>query len=280
MADDYRFGIISDLHLGHSGTGRWHNSLLFDRAEDIVRNAVAVLNGQSLDLVIILGDVSNDGGEDQLKSAAGIFSNLNTSWRVLPGNHDRDGVRSGAFHELFSGHVPDLLGAVAGIPSLFLPEFLPEIEYPRTELGMRMIKKVLDLVSRTAPDDLFIFSHFPLISQNAYALQFKGEYAKHFLDGEEFLDQLGQIVTGKILCFAGHQHWHRIINEKKFVHCMTASMIEYPMEARVIRIADDRIDISTLECGVPDLAAVSLDSAPWVAGSKDDRFLESVQIES
>ena len=51
-----RIGILNDLHLGHSGEGRWHNRLLYDRAAEIARSAVAVLNRQSLDLVLVLGD--------------------------------------------------------------------------------------------------------------------------------------------------------------------------------------------------------------------------------
>ena len=71
-----RIGIINDLHIGHEGTGEWHNRLLYDRAEEIARAAVAQLNSQKLDRVIILGDITNDGGESQLSAARAILDEL------------------------------------------------------------------------------------------------------------------------------------------------------------------------------------------------------------
>jgi len=32
-----RFGIISDLHLGGTGCGRWHNRLVYGQAQAIAR---------------------------------------------------------------------------------------------------------------------------------------------------------------------------------------------------------------------------------------------------
>ena len=56
-----RIGILNDLHLGHTGTGIWHNRLLFEHAEEAVQETVSLLNEKSLDMAIILGDVTNDG---------------------------------------------------------------------------------------------------------------------------------------------------------------------------------------------------------------------------
>ncbi len=83
-------GIFNDLHLGHSGTGVWHNRLMFDQAEEVVRTTVTLLNELSLDLVIILGDVTNDGEAQQLELAEDLLSTLTAPWLVIPGNHDRE----------------------------------------------------------------------------------------------------------------------------------------------------------------------------------------------
>ena len=109
--------------------------------------------------------------------------------------------------------------------------------------------------------------------ESDYADEHTASYARHYLDGEEILDRLGQLVSGKIYCFSAHQHWHRIINGDKVVHCMTASMIEYPMEARVVSIENGSISVSTIETACPEIATTSLDSARWVCGRERDRHL-------
>lgn len=272
----YRLGIFSDLHTGHSGSGSWHNRLLYDHAEEIARSTVAFLNNQSLDTVLILGDVSNDGEKKQLELARSILNELNMIWLIIPGNHDRAGIRSGDFFEVFAGHVPDLIGEMAGIPSVFLSELLPGDEYPKTELGEVFIEKAVDEIKRTGADDLFIFSHFPLRPQDDFARRQNAKYAKQFLDGNTFLDRIRQLVSGRIVCFAGHQHWHRIVNEDRITHCTSASLIEYPMEARMVTIGDGKIGFSTFASACPKIAESSLDSNAWVSGTGRDRNIEIV----
>jgi hypothetical protein len=271
MAYSSRIGIIGDLHLGHNGSGNWHNRLLFNQAERIVSKSVAFLNQQSLDTVVVLGDVTNDGKPEQLDLAEQLLGKLEMEWLVIPGNHDREAVRSRLFHNVFGRHVPELIGEVSGITSLFLPEYLPVGEYPKTELGGDLIREVCESVSRSSPDALLVFSHFPLISQESYAHRHGGQYAKHYLDGTVLLDRLNELVSGDIACFAAHQHWHRVITDGRQTHIMTASMIEYPMEARIVSVEHGKIDVATADSACPDIARQSLDTSAWVAGAAGDR---------
>lgn len=266
-----KMGILSDLHLGHSGGDTWHNRLLFDQAEEVVRETVAVLNKQSLDMVIILGDVTNSGVKEELESAEKVLSKLAMPWLVLPGNHDREGIRTGLFNKTFGKHIPDVYREVAGVPGLFLTEYVPPVEYPKTELGKDTIKEAVEMIRRQNIENLCVFSHFPLISQENYAREHKARYAKHYIDGEELLHHLDKLVSGTIFSFSAHQHWHRIIDEDSFFHCMTASMIEYPMEARIVSMEKNNLSVSTIETACPGIAAMSLDSAEWVRGRKNDR---------
>jgi len=266
-----RIGIFADFHCGHSGVGSWHNRLLFDRAEEVARRTVELLNNQSLDMVVILGDVTNNGTEKQLKLAEKILSKLTMPWFIHPGNHDREGVRNGLFDKIFGCHEPGLYSETVGFPCLFLREYLPREEYPKTELGEEIIHEAVEWTGSRTIERLFIFSHFPLISQQDYAIRHQGQYAKHYLDGEVLLRQLSRLVPGRIICFSAHQHWHRIIDGGQIFHCMTASLIEYPMEARVVSIEDKTLTITTLETACPDSSALSLDSAGWVCGRDSDR---------
>ena len=266
-----RIGIMSDFHLGHSGVGYWHNRLLYDRAEDIVRETVALLNRQSLDSVVILGDVTNDGSDAQLELARSILDKLTVPWIVIPGNHDREAVRTGRFIDVFGDHFPGLSRKVLGVESLFLPEYLPSDEYPRTELGLDFIESVIRVATRIESHNLFVFSHFPLIPQEDYAQVHNGKYAKHYLDGETLLSRLSTTVPGNIACFSGHQHWHRTVEHETSMHILTGSLIEYPMEARIVSLDGERLGVSILDSARPDIARESLDSSTWVAGVEGDR---------
>lgn len=264
-------GIFGDCHLGHSGTDFWHNRLLFDHAEEVVRETIVHLKKQSLDMVVILGDLTNNGTEEQLKQADRILSELPMPWHVVPGNHDRDGVRSGLFDSIFAGHIPGILMEEAGCLFLFLREYLPPVEYPKTELGEEAVEKAVGLLQGRTVENLFVFSHFPLIAQAGYAERYKANYAKHFCDGDELLIRLARLVSGRIISFSAHQHWHRIVTDEVFLHCMTASMIEYPMEARVVSIEDGALTVTTLPSARPESALNSLVSAEWVRGEEGDR---------
>lgn len=267
-----KIGIFADLHLGHTGVEKWHNRLLFDHAEEVVRDTIELLNSQALDLAVILGDVTNSGTEEQLNLAAGILSELNMPWLIHPGNHDREGMKTGLFDKTFGRHVPGIYSEAAGFPALFITEYLPRDEYPGTELGGDIINEAVEQVQCKNIEQLFVFSHFPLIAQQDFADRYKAQYAKHYLDGEELLRKLPGLVSGRIFCFSAHQHWHRIIDGEQIFHCMTASMIEYPMEARVVRIENETVEITTLETARPETAAMSLDSAEWVHGRESDRI--------
>ena len=267
-----RIGLFSDLHLGHSGTGRWHNRLLFDCAEMAARETVALLNRQALDLVIVLGDITNHGAPEQLALAKEVLDGLLVPWLALPGNHDRDAVGSGLFRQVFGSHVPAAHQRLGDHSALFLQEELPsEGQKARTELGSAIIREAEEHVRSDRPDALLIFSHFPLVSEEDFADGHQANYAKHYRDGLELLGRLRGLVSGRMLAFCSHEHWHHIASNGDYVQCTTASMIEYPMEARLVCLDDGWAGISTLETACPDIAARSLESALWVRGEAPDR---------
>jgi calcineurin-like phosphoesterase family protein len=273
-----RIGIFNDFHLSHSGTDIWHNWLLFDHTEQVVRRTIEILNRMSPDMVIILGDITHNGTEEQLELAKEVLSKLAMPWLIIPGNHDRESVRTGLFYKTFEKHIPDIYEEVDGIPCLFLTEYLPPIDYPKTELGQDISNKAIGKIDHQNLKYLFIFSHFPLISQLNYANKNKANYTYHYNDGEELLNRLDRLISGRIFCFSAHQHWHRIIDGYKVFHCMTASMVEYPMEARIISIENNKFTVSTIETACPRIARMSLNSAKWVYRLKNDRDFEIKNI--
>ncbi len=267
-----KLGIICDLHLGHQGIGRWHNRVMFDHAVQITQKTISLLNGSGLDGAIILGDITHNGTKEECSLAYDVISRLTCPWLILPGNHDRPAVQSGLFQKQFKNHLPPLYNVqFLKIPSIFLYDHLSAINSDQTALGDDLINQVMEKVENQPSANLFIFSHIPLISQKEYADRFQANYVPHYSDGQKLINQLSKHIPGRIFSFCGHEHWHHMIDNEKHFFCATAALIEYPMQARIITIENNRFMVNTLDSACPDIAKKSLDSARWVTGSKTDR---------
>ncbi|MGF1922722.1 MAG: PQQ-binding-like beta-propeller repeat protein, partial [Bacteroidia bacterium] len=84
FAQGFKYAFISDTHIGAS-TG-----------EEDLRRTVADINQQKdLDFVVITGDITEMGTNDEIKLAKSIFSLLNIPYYIMPGNHDTGWSESG-----------------------------------------------------------------------------------------------------------------------------------------------------------------------------------------
>ncbi len=266
-----RVGLIADLHLGHAGHARcWHNRLLFDRADTVTRAAVAALNARALDAVLVLGDLTQSGTDDQLAGARAVLDGLAAPWYVLPGNHDGPAVRRGAFDAAFAGHL--LPGdtrwdgvAVAAFGDLPPAAGAPEYYVPDPAAVTRLLARL----EAERPRTLLVASHVPLLSGAARAAHFGGKDAGHYAGGAEIVAALAMRTDRLLLC-CGHQHFHHVQRTAGAVQLTTAALIEYPMEARLLTLEGDRLAYDVLPVA-SEIAAASLKTAPWVAGHREDR---------
>ncbi|WP_149912767.1 outer membrane protein assembly factor BamB family protein [Sphingobacterium cavernae] len=90
----FKFAQITDTHIGgHSG-------------EEDLRRTVEDLNSQTdIDFVILSGDVTEFGSDEELKLAKRILDGLKLPLYIVPGNHDSNWSESGAnsFRKVFGG---------------------------------------------------------------------------------------------------------------------------------------------------------------------------------
>jgi outer membrane protein assembly factor BamB/calcineurin-like phosphoesterase family protein len=87
-----RLALVTDTHIG--GTG----------ADEDLRRTVRDINTiDSIDFVIVSGDVTEFGSDGELKLAKEILDSLNRPWHIVPGNHDTKWSESGAnsFRKIF-----------------------------------------------------------------------------------------------------------------------------------------------------------------------------------
>jgi hypothetical protein len=265
-----RLGILSDLHLGRTGQGHWHNRLLYDSAAAVAGAAVVALNGEPLDAVYVLGDLTDAGTEAQLAQARWILDGLSAPWFALPGNHDLPAVRSGAFQATFAGHLPPALDGDRSLAIAALAEDPARAGGSGAfALDGQQLATVRARLERLRPAVLLVFSHQPLAPEPEWARAHGGKDAGHFSVGPSFLERVAP-TAGRLVAFCAHQHWHHVLDGPGWRQCTTAALIEYPMEVRLVALGRHCVGSRTLPVA-PAVAALSLEAAPWVAGRPEDR---------
>ncbi len=94
VAQSFKFAHVTDTHVG-GATG----------ADDL-RHTVKDLNAlKDIDFVILSGDITEFGADQELKLAKQILDSLQLPWYVIPGNHDGNWSENGAntFRTVFGG---------------------------------------------------------------------------------------------------------------------------------------------------------------------------------
>lgn len=88
----FKFAFISDTHIGTQTAG-----------EDLERTINSINSDSSLAFVVITGDITEFGSDDELRSAKSLFDKLTKPWYIIPGNHDAGWSESGSnsFKKIF-----------------------------------------------------------------------------------------------------------------------------------------------------------------------------------
>src|SRR5690349_15285624 len=82
----FRFAFISDTHIGSPNGG----------AEEDLRRTVADINSMTdIAFVVLTGDITELGTNEQLKLAKQILDELKVPYYIIPGNHDTGWSESG-----------------------------------------------------------------------------------------------------------------------------------------------------------------------------------------
>lgn len=283
-----RFAVVTDLHVGSTTANRWHNRFLTDHPEQTAEAAVAAINRDAPDFVIILGDLSDNAREGELRLARAALDGLAAPWVTCRGNHDvtAEGDRE-PFDRIFGDRAPV---GLAGRDTLPLPEGLAlavlDAKWGQTDgrwwvdVPPRQIETVREGVAAARPTLLVVAGHFPFISQLAHiqAMAADGRNAGTLTDGERTIAALAG-PDHRTLFLAGHQHFHHVAasgaDEPPWLHVTTASLAEYPAEYRIITIAGDIVTIETRPAA-PDLVAANPPETTWVRGRDADRAREWV----
>lgn len=178
---NFKFAHVTDTHVG-SKTG----------AADLERTVTDINNQYNLDFVILSGDITEMGTNQEIKAAENIINKLDIPYYIIPGNHDTGWSESGGVSFLkafgndkfvFDHKGYRFIGCASG-PYVRMSDG----HIPRD--AVIWLNKVLDTTSKQKP--IVFVNHYPLDSSldNWY----------------EAVDKLKEYNTQLAICGHGHQN--------------------------------------------------------------------------
>ena len=213
----FRFAFISDTHIG-SPDGK---------AEEDLRRTVNDINSKNdIDFVVITGDITELGTNDELPGAKKIFDSLKLKYYIIPGNHDDGWSESGgmSFISTFGSdrftfdHNGIRFIACASGPYVRMSDG----HIPRD--AITWMKKILDTTSVNMP--VIFLNHYPMDNQmdNWY----------------EVIDMFKKRNTILFLC--GHGHANKALNFEDIPGVMGRSNLRAKQAEGGYNLVDVRTD--------------------------------------
>lgn len=241
----FRFAFISDTHIG-SPDGK---------AEEDLRRTVADINKMTdIAFVILTGDITELGTDDEIKRAKAILDSLKVPWYIIPGNHDTGWSESGgdSFIKIFGDDKFSFeyqgirfLGCASG-PYLRMSDG----HVPRSAINW--LDKELKNLKKKQP--VIFLNHYPIDSglDNWY----------------EITDRLRNYNTWAILC--GHGHANKAMNFEDIPGVMGRSNLRAKAETGGYNLVDVRKDSMIFTERRPAVLTLK----PWTAVKIETRKYE------
>lgn len=227
-----RIGIVTDSHICPAGTppNRWHNALIYDEAEERLRRGIALLRERQIDVIAMLGDLTNFGDEASIARGGAVLRDAGVPVLVVPGNHDCE-VSAADFGRhvdaLGAGHVA-MAGSGRDIGGVRL-------------LGLTALTPTADglLIEDVGGDALgeglaVVLTHFPLLDRREETAAAGLRYAGGFADGSVGERLRGRAAPAVVL--HGHLHLRDAVSEGHLLQIGCASLIEPPFAVSVVEI--------------------------------------------
>lgn len=278
-----RFAVVTDPHVGSTTANRWHNRFLTDHPERTLAAAVAAINRDRPDFVVVLGDLSDNAGEGELRLARATLDGLEAPWIACRGNHDvtPEGDRE-PFDRILGDRAPTgpVDRSLLPLPDGLMLAVL-DAEWGQQDgrwwvaVSPEQVDDVRSAVAAARPAALVVACHFPFVRQSAFvrAMAEDGRNAGTLADGERAVAALAGSGYQTIL-LSGHQHFHHIAasgaDEPPWLHVTTASLAEYPAEYRIVTLDGGRVTVETRPAA-PELVAANPPEVTWVRGRDEDR---------
>lgn len=213
----FRFAFVSDTHIG-SPDGK--------AEEDLQRTVHDINNRKDIDFVVITGDITELGTNEELPRAKKLFDSLKVKYYIIPGNHDDGWSESGGMSFITTFGSDRFVFDHNGI------RFIACASGPYVRMSdghipkdaMTWMKNILDTTSVTMP--VIFLNHYPMDNQmdNWY----------------EVIDMFKKKNTILFLC--GHGHANKTLNIEDIPGVMGRSNLRAKQAEGGYNLVDVRTD--------------------------------------
>ena len=229
-----RLGVLTDLHLAPLPQPRrgWHNAYDYEGSLPRLHRALEAFAGAAVDLVAILGDLTEHGDPETISSAVGDLARRSPApVLVVPGNHDlhvggsdlADAAASSGGRVRQAGWAPV---EVAGIDVF-------GVAATRRDRGAYLAAPPAAAAGGSGP--AVVLSHFPVLDLED-ELRGRGfKYSGNLADRAglaAFLADLGR----PLVVLGGHLHVRRALAEGAILQLMFPAQIEPPHEHAIVDV--------------------------------------------
>lgn len=188
------FAIVADPHVSCKTENRKGRFLL--ESAMILRDVVGLCNSLKPDCVLIPGDITNDGSEEEYAIAAEILQELKMPYIATPGNHDiKHGESNSKYWEKY-------FGAEYGVHNTPSGKVIA-LNTASGHLLAGEAHSLCSLLEKDTSDPMIIFSHYQLFDNENVD---RGSAQKVVNNSDEQQKLLNLIRQKQLLVYAGHQN--------------------------------------------------------------------------
>ena len=188
------YAIVADPHISCKTENRKGRFML--ESAMILRDVVGLCNSLKPDCVLIPGDITNEGTEEEYSIAAEILQELKMPCIATPGNHDyHKGEASVKLWEKY-------FGSECGVHDTSVGKIVA-LDTGTSHLQAEEVHSLCSLLEKDSSEPLIIMSHYQLFD-NEYIC--RGVTKKVISNADEQQQLLDLIKKKQLLIYAGHQN--------------------------------------------------------------------------
>ncbi len=270
MAKTLRLAVLSDTHIttqADAVDGFCWNRVLSTRSLAQLPQLVQALTRLQPDLILHLGDLTNDGSLSAYRAALAQLEQVGVPVRLVPGNHDSGPVRKHLIEETGGTDWSFVLGPIRFIlldSTVRESRLDPVAGDPRKRIIRPQQLRWLQSILQADPQPLTVLAtHFPLLTRPFYQASLDPDQRRvQGLTAEEIGRRIGYLGNSQALqdllarhpsvrlCLSGHWHMRDIIQTPSLTQVIAPSTCEYPCAFYLLEFEGDRLTLESHPSGI------------------------------
>jgi len=149
--EPFRFAVVTDVHI---------NVTSKNPSEDLRQTVSAINNDDSIDFVLVTGDIADAGDGASLRLAHKLLSALHKPWYIIEGNHDQNWSESGCMDFIKIFGYEHFTFVHKGVRFIGIPTG-PMMRMAMGHVAPEDIAYVKDILCKNS-DPVFMVTHMPM----------------------------------------------------------------------------------------------------------------------